>query len=135
MDLVPDKPPTDVPMTTTTKTRVSKSSCPPVSAKISCDRVSKKLHPLPFPNYDVSGKEWDSKAKTHLRLQVQAVFSAKSMAISKSDLRTWSENDLRQVTTLFCEMLSVRRDCLVDFVYGIVKSYRNSAKNGKKDPV
>ena len=57
------------------------------------------------------------------------------MAISNSDLRTWSENDLRQVTTLLCEMLSVRRDYLVDFVYGIVKSYWNSAKNGKKDPV
>ena len=58
------------------------------------------------------------------------------MAISNSDLRTWSENDLRQVTTLFCEMLSVRRDYLVDFVYGIVKSYwNNEKKNGKKDPV
>ena len=56
------------------------------------------------------------------------------MAISNSDLRTWSENDLRQVTTLFCEMLSVRRDYLMDFVYGIVKSYWNTAKNGKKGP-
>ena len=132
VDPVPDKPPTDVPMTTSTKTRVSKSSRPPVSAKFFCDHVSKKFDPLHFPNYDVSGKEWDSKAKTHLRLRVKAVFSAKSMAISNSDLRTWSENDLRQVTTLFCEMLSVRRDYLVDFVYGLVKSYWNSAKMGKR---
>ena len=114
VDPIPDKQPTDVPMTTITKTRVSKSS--PVSAKFFCDRVSKKFDPLPFPNYDVYGKEWDSKAKTHFRLQVKAVFSAKSMAISNSDLRTWSENDPPQVTTLFCEMLSVRRDYLVAFV-------------------
>ena len=43
VDPIPDKQPTDVPMTTTTKTRVSKSSRPPVSAKIFCDRVARSL--------------------------------------------------------------------------------------------
>ena len=64
----------------------------------------------------------------HLRSQVKIVFSSRDIAISNSDLRTWSESDLRDVSTLFCEMLSVRQDYLVDFVFGIVKSYWNNAK-------
>ena len=60
------------------------------------------------------------------------MFGSKDMAIHNSDIRSWSENDLSQISTLFCEMLSVRHDHLVDFVLGIVKSYWNSAKNSKK---
>ena len=121
-------PPADVLMTSPAKPRVSKSSRPLVSAKVFCDRFIKHFEPLPFPNYDTSSNDWDSKVKADLRAQVKAVFSAKSMAVRNRDLRTWSENDVRQVSTLFCERMSVRRDFLVDFVFGVVKSLWNNAK-------
>ena len=93
------------------------------------DKVSDKPpeKPDPVPAADTV-KEWDSKANAHLRLQVKTVFSSRDIALSYSDLRTWPENDLRDVCNLFCEMLSVRQDYLVDFVFGIVKSYWNNAK-------
>ena len=108
----------DVPMPAPTKPR-AKSSRAVVTAKVFCARLSKSFNPLKFP---------DSKAKVHLRSQVKTVFSSRDIAISNNDLRTWSESDLRDVSTLFCEMLSVRQDYLVDFVFGIVKSYWNNAK-------
>ena len=117
----------DVPMPAPTKPR-AKSSRAVVTAKVFCARLSKSFNPLKFPDINATGKDWDSKAKVHLRSQVKTVFSSRDIAISNSDLRTWSESDLRDVSTLFCEMLSVRQDYLVDFVFGIVKSYWNNAK-------
>ena len=117
----------DVPMPAPTKPR-AKSSRAVVTAKVFCARLSKSFNPLKFPDINATGKDWDSKAKVHLRSQVKTVFSSRDMAISNSDLRTWSESDLRDVSTLFCEMLSVRQDYLVDFVFGIVKPYWNNAK-------
>lgn len=78
----------------------------------------------------MTGKEWDSKAKAHLRLQIKRVFTAKEIDITNSDLRKWSENDLRDVSNIFYKMLSVR-DNLVDVVFGLVKSYWNNAKRAK----
>ena len=124
---VSDKQSVDVCMTTSTKTRGSK-----VSAKMFCARLSKFFGPLRFPEFDATGQEWDSKAKAHLRLHVKAVFASKDMAINNSDIRSWSENDLSQISTLLCEMLSVRHDYLVDFVLGTIKWYWRSAKNPRK---
>ena len=124
---VSDKQPADVCMTTSTKARGSK-----VSAKMFCTRLAKFFQPLKFPEFDATGKEWDSKAKVHLRLQIKSVFGSKDMAIHNNDIRSWSENDLSQISTLFCEMLFVRHDHLVDFVFGIIKSYWNNAKNSRK---
>ena len=58
----------------------------------------------------------------------QDCVSAKDIAVNNDDLQMWQETDLRDVCTLFCELLSVRRDYLVDFVFGVIKSYWNSAK-------
>lgn len=58
------------------------------------------------------------------------MFTGKVTNITNSDLRKWSENDLREVSNLFCEMLSVW-DYLVDFVFGLVKSYWNNVKKTK----
>ena len=128
----PDKTPAvatddDMPMPAPTKPR-AKSSPAGATAKVFCARLSKSISPLKFPDFGATGKEWDSKAKAHLRLQVKTVFSSRDIAISNSDLLSWSENDLRDVSNLFCEMLSVRQEYLVDFVFGIVKSYWNNAK-------
>ena len=46
----------------------SQSSLSFVTAKVFCTRLSKNFVPLPFPNFNVTDKEWDSKAKAHLRL-------------------------------------------------------------------
>ena len=108
-DKPPDKPAVvtdnDVPMTVPTKPRVAKSSRTSVSAKVFCARLYKSFGPLKFPDFDVTGKEWDSKAKAHLRLQIKTVFNSKDIAVTNSDLRTWPENDLRDVSNIFCEML------------------------------
>ena len=60
-DKVSDKPPVDddVPM--------SKPVRSSVTAKVFCTRLSKTYDHLPFPNFSETGKDWDSKAKAHLR--------------------------------------------------------------------
>ena len=70
--------------------RVSESSCSSVTAKAFCTRLSKTFDHLPFPNFNVTGREWDSKAKAHLRLQIKTVLTAKEIDITNSDLRKWS---------------------------------------------
>lgn len=115
----------DVPMPAPTKPR-ARSYRAVVTAKVFCARLSKSFNRL--PDINATGKDWDSKAKVHLRSQVKTVFSSRDIAIGNSDLQTWSESDLRDVSTLFGEMLSVRQDYLVDFVFGIVKSYWNNAE-------
>ena len=122
----------DVSMPASSTPRASKSSRPPVTAKIFCARLSKNFQPLGFPDFgDISDKEKDSKAKAHLRAQIKAVFNCKDMDVLSSDLRKWPESDLGEVSNLFCKMLSVR-DYLVDFVSGVVKSYWNTAKSKHK---
>ena len=98
----------DVPMPAPAKPR-AKSSRAVVTAKVFCARLSKSFNRLKFPDINATGEDWDSKAKVHLRSQVKTVFSSRDIAISNSDLRTWSESDLRDVSTVFGEMLSVRQ--------------------------
>ena len=88
--------------------RVSKASRSSVTAKVFCARLSKTFDHIPFPNFNVTGKEWDSKAKADLRLQIKTVFSAKETDITNNDLQKWSEIDLRDVSNIFCEIVSVR---------------------------
>ena len=98
--------------------------CKPVhsslTAKVFCARLSQTFDHLPFPNFSETGKDWDSKA--HLRSEIKTAFSSKQIDLTTRDLRMWSDKDLRDVSNLLCEMLSVR-DNLVDFVFGLVKSF------------
>ena len=120
---VTDKPPDDdVPM--------PKPARLAVTAKVFCVRLSKTFNHVSFPNFSETGEEWDSKAKAHLRGEVKAAFSCKEINLTNRDPRKWSDKDLRDVSNLLCEMLSVR-DNLVDFVFGLVKSYWNTAKKSK----
>jgi len=120
---VTDKPTDDdVPM--------PKPARPTVTSKVFCVRLSKTFKHLPFPNFSETGEEWDSKAKAHLRAQVKAAFNCKEINLTNRDLRKWTDKDLRDVSNLLCEMLSVR-DNLVDFVFGLVKSFWNIAKKSK----
>ena len=98
-----------------------------VTAKVFCTRLSKTFDHLPFPNFSETGKDWDSKAKAHLTSQIKAAFSSKQIDLTTRDLRMWSDKDLRDVSNLLCDMLSLR-DNLVDFVFGLVKSFWNNAK-------
>ena len=95
--------------------------------KFFCARFSKNYDLSPFPNYSETGREWASKAKAYLRLQIKTVFNDKEIDLTNSDLRRWTENDLRDVSNLFCEMLAVP-ESLIDFVFGLVKSFWNNAK-------
>jgi len=120
-DKVSDKPPVDDDVS------MSKPVRSFVTAKVFCTRLSKTFDHLPFPSFSETSKDWDSKAKAHLRSQIKAAFSSKQLDLTTSDLRMWSDKDLRDVSNLLCDTLSVR-DNLVDFVFGLVKSFWNNAK-------
>lgn len=96
---VSDKLPTDDPVpvkvldklpadTDVSMSRVSKSSRSSVTAKVFCAGLSKTFGHIPFPNFYVTGEEWASKAKAHLRLQIKTVFTAKESDVTNSDLRS-----------------------------------------------
>ena len=108
LDKVSDKPPVDddVPM--------SKPVHSSVTANVFCTRLSKTFDHLPFPNFSETGKDWDSKAKAHLRSQIKTAFSSKQIDLTTRDLRMWSDKGLRDVSNLLWEMLSVR-DNFVEF--------------------
>ena len=106
---------------------VSRSGHSFLTAKAFCARFSKIYVLSPFPNFSETGKEWASKAKAYLRLKIKTVFNDKEIALTNSDFRRWTENDLRAVSNLFCETLAVP-DSLIDFVFGLVKSFWNNSK-------
>ncbi|XP_015750114.1 PREDICTED: uncharacterized protein LOC107329969 [Acropora digitifera] len=118
--------------TVSSKPRVSKSSRPLMSANMFCNHVSRVFGPLDFPELNASGKEWDSKAKAYLRAQVKAAFTCKDIAVTNSDLRSWQETDVCDVSNYLSKMLSVHQVHLSEFVLGVVKSFWNSAKKSSQ---
>jgi len=106
---------------TVPKERASKSSKSArslVTIKVFCARISKRFLPVKLPDFgNVTDKECMSTCKEE--------------ALINSDLRMWPKNDIHEVISLICELLSLRNNCLVDFVSGVVRSYWNNAK--KKD--
>ena len=127
-DPIPDKPPivdpvvTDVPMPAPTKP--SRSA---VSGPVFCARLSKIFSPREFPEINASGKQKESKTKSYIRNQISLAMGHPGLAASYIDYKLWSDNDLRLVSAGFCEMLSIRQPHLVDFVFGVVKSFRTVA--------
>ena len=118
--------------TVPTKPRASKFSRPLMSANMFCNHVTRVFGPLDFPELNASGKEWDSKAKAYLRAQVKAAFTSKDIAVTNSDLRSWQETDVRDVSNCLCKMLSVYQVPLLEFVLGVVKSFWNGAKKSSQ---
>ena len=111
----------------------SKSARSLVTIKVFCARIFKKFSPVELPDFDnVTGKEWDTRAKAFLKQQIKCMFTCKEVALIKSDLRMWPENDIHEVTSLICELLSVQ-NYLVDFaiVYGVVIVLLLRAKNNR----
>ena len=106
---------------------MSRSGHSLLTAKVFCARFSKIYVRSAFPNFSETGREWTSKAKAYLRLQIKTVFRDKETAVTNSDFRRWSEGDLRIVSNLLCETLAVP-DSLIDFVFGVVKSFWNNSK-------
>ena len=121
-----------VPLTTSTASTVSLSapkpqSSRPVSAKKYCARLS-KFPCADLPDFDqATGKERDTKAKVYIRQRMKVMFESKEVGLYASDLRTWTENDLHDVSRLVCEILSIR-NYLVDFVYGIIRTLWSNAR-------
>lgn len=103
-----------------------------MSANMFCNHVTRVFGPLDFPELNASGKEWDSKAKAYLRAQVKAAFTSKDIAVTNSDLRSWQETDVRDVSNCLCKMLSVYQAPLLEFVLGVVKSFWNGAKKSSQ---
>ena len=96
-----------------------------------CARISKKLSPVELPDFiNVTGKEWDTRANAYLRQQIKCMFTCKEVTLINSDLRMGQETTYMRLQVFECESLSVQ-NYLVDFVFGVVRSYWNNAK--KKD--
>ena len=88
-----------------------------VTAKVFCTRLSKTFDHLPFPNLSETGKDWDSKAKAHLRSQIKAAFSSKQIDLTNRDLRMWSDKDLRDVQIFYvicCQFGTIWRTLSLD---------------------
>ena len=117
-----------VPLTTSTASTVSLSAPKPQSSRPVSARLSKKFPCADLPDFDqATGKERDTKAKVYIRQRMKVMFETKEVGLYASDLRTWTENDLHDVSRLVCEILSIR-NYLVDFVYGIIRTLWSNAR-------
>ena len=103
----------------------SKSARSLVTIKVFFARIFKKFSPVELPDFDNV-----TRAKAFLKQQMKCMFTCKEVALIKSDLRMWPENDIHEVTSLICELLSVQ-NYLVDFVYGVVIVLLLRAKNNQ----
>ena len=107
----------------------SKSSRLQVTAKKFCTRLSRNFPHVELPDFDhVTGKEWDTRAKVYIRQKMKLMLESKETNLTTADLRSWTESDLSEVSVRVCELLSIR-NYLGEFVYGIIKTLWNNARN------
>ena len=70
----------------------SKSPRPVISAKSFRTHLEKNYPSLEIPSFDnVTGKEWDSRARAYIKQQAQSMFVDKRIKLTNGDLVTWTE--------------------------------------------
>ena len=70
----------------------SKSPRPVISAKSFRTHLEKNYTSFEIPSFDnVTGKEWDSRARAYIKQQVQSMFVDKRIKLTNGDLVTWTE--------------------------------------------
>ena len=107
----------------------SSKSSRQVTAKKFCTRLSRNFPHVELPDFDhVTGKEWDTRAKVYIRQKMKLMLESKETNLTTADLRSWTESDLSEVSVRVCELLSIR-NYLGEFVYGIIKTLWNNARN------
>ena len=107
----------------------SSKSSRQVTAKKFCTRLSRNFPHVELPDFDhVTGKEWDTRAKVYIRQKMKLMLESKETNLTTADLRSWTESDLSEVSVRVCELLSIR-NYLGEYVYGIIKTLWNNARN------
>ena len=106
----------------------SKSPRPVISAKSFRTHLEKNYPPLEIPSFDnVTGKEWDSRARAYIKQQVQSMFVDKRVKLTNGDLVTWTELEVYECSFEICRILSFT-NYLTEFIHTFVKSYWSNAK-------
>ena len=110
----------------------SKSPRPVISAKSFRTHLEKNYTSFEIPSFDnVTGKEWDSRARAYIKQQVQSMFVDKRIKLTNGDLVTWTELEVYECSLEISRILSFK-NYLTDFIHTYVKSYWTNAKNVSK---
>ena len=113
-------------------TKIARLKRPLVTAKYFCTYLNEKFPHTELPSFDnVTGKEWDSRAKAYIRQQIKPMMEPKELSLTNYDVSEWTQEDTIDIAENICEILS-NRNYLNHYVYGIVKNNWNSAKNSLK---
>ena len=90
--------------------------------------LAKKYPCTELPDLDnVTGKEWDSRAKVYIRQRVKIMVEDRELGLTARDYATWTIDDIRELTDAFCGILCIR-NYLVHFIFGILESYWKNCK-------
>ena len=100
-----------------------------VSREIFLQGLAKYYTTVALPSFDnVTGKEWDTRAKAYIRQQIKIVFEDQRMGITKTDLATWDLEDLGCLKHDLCNILSIK-NYLTDYVFDMLEGYWTNSKN------
>ena len=107
-----------------------KPACP-VSAKMFCSCLLEKFRQLEYPNF--TGEDVDNRAKAYVRQKLKHMLEAKEMGLSKGDLLTWTKEELFQISSVICGILSIRSEFLKNYTFAMMKNYWYNARNNVKE--
>ena len=94
-----------------------------VSGRIFRQRLANHYTSVELPSFDnVTGKEWDSRARAYVRPQVRIIFEDKRIGLTKRDFVSWTIEDLGALSIDICKVLSIK-NYLTEFVFDIIKGY------------
>ena len=94
-----------------------------VSSRIFRQRLANHYTSVELPSFDdVTGKEWDSRARAYVRQKVRIIFEDKRIGLTKRDFVSWTIEDLGALSIEICKVLSIK-NYLTEFVFDIIKGY------------
>ena len=103
----------------------------PVSAKMFRSRLLEKFRQVEYPNF--TGEDVDNRAKAYVRQKLKHMLEAKEKGLSKGDLLTWTKEELLKISSVICEILSIRSEFLKNYTFAMMKNYWYNARNTVKE--
>ena len=74
-----------------------------VTANVFRKHLAKYYSPVEIPSFDnVTGKEWDSRARAYIRQQIRSIIDDKWLGFTNRDLATWTKDDLVEPSNDIC---------------------------------